>query len=129
MAVYLITYEPNNKKNYDLIQERISKLGDSIRPLSSLWLVNTTLSYNELYNHVIAVAERYDMFYITSIGSAGIGRLDLEDTNWIKNKFLMQVTPLASAGNPKGPLPIQNAVSHKPLPVHGRQQYPKLHWE
>lgn len=129
MAIYLITYEPNNKKNYDLMKECISKLGDSIRPLTSFWLVNTTLSYNELYNHVNAVAERYDMFYITSIGNAGIGRLDLEDTNWIKNKFLMPVKPLAPDGNPKGPLPIQNTVSHKPLTVHGRQQYPKLHWE
>jgi len=105
------------------------KLGDSIRPLSSLWLVNTSLSFNELYNHVNAVAERYDMFYITSIGSAGIGRLDLDDTNWIKNKFLMPGESLAPVGNPKGPLPIQNTVAQKPLPVRGRQQYPKLHWE
>ncbi len=78
MAVYLISYEPHDKKNYDIMKERISKLGDSIRPLTSLWLVNTTLSFNELHNHVIAVAERYDMFYITwrtTVSEAALGMI------------------------------------------------------
>jgi hypothetical protein len=107
----MITCELHHHKNYDHINERISKLGDCIRPLSSFWLVNTVLSFNELYNHINALVDRYDMFYITSISSAGIGRLDTEDTNWIKNKFFIPVTPLAPTGNTKGPMPIQQPAN------------------
>ncbi len=143
LAVYLITCESYRQKNYDQINERISKLGDYIRPLSSVWLVNTTLSFNELYNHINAFVERNDMFYITSISSAGIGRLDMEDTNWIKNKFFIPVTPLAPTGNTKGPLSIQqpapvqkrSTVVQKSTPARrqgsstGRQRYPEMPWD
>jgi hypothetical protein len=153
----MITCELHNSKNYDPINERISKLGDCIRPLSSFWLINTTLSYNELYNHVNSVVGRDDMFYITSISSAGIGRLDIEDTNWIKKKFLIPVTPLTPTGTTRGPLPVKEpayasnsppysqrssgpgqkpavpvqrpASPRKPASSVPRQRYPERNWD
>lgn len=144
LAVYMITCELHRRNNYDQINDSISKLGDYIRPLSSFWLVNTALGFNELYNHINALVDRNDMFYITSINSAGIGRLDLEDTNWIKKKFFTPVTPLAPTGNTKGPLSIQqqppasaqrrSTVVQRSVPGSrpssaGRQRYPEMPWD
>jgi len=129
IAIYLITCELHHNKNSDLINQRINKLGDCIRPLGPFWLIDTALSYTELYNYVVATVDKNDMFYITSINSPGMGRLDMEDTNWIKKKFLMPVTPNAPSGSPKGPLPVQEQPPvHTPLPVRNKQPFPKLHW-
>ena len=130
MAVYLITYQLHNTKNDDFINEHMDKLGDCIKPLSSFWLINTALSFIELYNYVLSTVGRDDMFYITSISSPGMGRLDAEDTSWIKNKFLIPTTPIAPTGNPKGPIPVQElSPVQRPLPDRNRQQYPKLNWD
>jgi hypothetical protein len=156
LAVYLITCELHGNKNYERINESICMIGDCIRPLSSFWLVNTSLSFNELYNFVNSLVERNDMFYITSISSAGIGRLDTEDTDWIKNKFFIPATPLAPTGNTRGPLSIQQPAAaaqsrpaavqrpqpaqkpvvenkssnaYRPSPAAARQRYPELHWD
>lgn len=125
----MITYELHNNKNSDLINQRINKLGDCIRALGPFWIVDTALSFTELYNYVVSMVDKNDMFYITSISSPGMGRLDMEDTNWIKKKFLMPVKPNAPSGNPKGPLPVREQPPvQTPLPVRNKQQFPKLHW-
>lgn len=130
MAVYLITYDLHNGKNSEQISEKIGKLGDCIKPLKSFWLVNTALSFTELYNYVVSTLGRDDMFYISAISSPGMGRLDMEDTNWIKNRFFIPVTPAEPSGNPKGPMPVQNSPPvRRPLTVGSRQQYPRLNWD
>jgi len=129
IAVYLITYELHNDKNSDLINQRINKLGDCIRPLGPFWLVDTDLGFTELYNYVVATVDKNDMFYITSISSPGMGRLDMEDTEWIKKRFLIPAKSTAPSGNPRGPLPMQEQPpAQKPLPVRNKQPFPKLHW-
>jgi len=130
LAVYLITYELHNNSNSAQISEKIGKLGDCIKPLKSFWLVNTAMSFTELYNHVVAAVGRDDMFYISAVSSPGMGRLDMEDTSWIKNRFIMPDTPAEPSGNPKGPMPVQNSPPvRRPLPARSFNQYPRLNWD
>ena len=138
MAVYLITCELYGSKNYERINESICMIGDCIRPLSSFWLVNTSLSFNELYNFINSLVERNDMFYITSISSAGIGRLDKEDTDWIKNKFFVPAASQTPTGNTRGPLSIQQpsaatqsrpSTAQRPSSAVSRQRYPEFNWD
>jgi hypothetical protein len=88
------------------------------------------MSFTELYNYVVAAVGRDDMFYISVVSSPGMGRLDMEDTNWIKDRFLIPVTPAEPSGNPKGPMPVQKSPPvRKPLSVRGFDQYPRLNWD
>ncbi len=88
----------HNNSNSAQISEKIGKLGDCIKPLKSFWLVNTAMSFTELYNHVVAAVGRDDMFYISVVSSPGMGRLDMEDTNWLKKRFIMPDTPAEPSG-------------------------------
>ena len=87
--VYLITYDLQDVKNYDLISERIEQLGNCIRPLYSVWLVDTALNILQLHDYIQASVDSDDLFYITSIGTAGVGRLGHSaHWEWINAKFL-----------------------------------------
>lgn len=88
IVVYLISYDLHKMKNYPKLHEKIQSLGNCIRPLESLWLVDSSLSIGQINDIVSGVIDNDDNYYITTINNSGAGILSKELWQWINGKFL-----------------------------------------
>lgn len=96
--VYLITYDLRKDKDYNRLYEGLTNsFKDYIRPLESVWLINSSLPIDSVDSIVRALVDANDLIYITAIKIAGTGVLqNMKDWDWIKRK----INPLDSLKPP-----------------------------
>jgi len=92
--IYSISYDLNKPgQNYNELFEAIKKCGSSyIRPLKSLWLVDTALSATAIWDRLSAHVDSNDRMLIVRFSIDHSGWLNKDDWAWINTHMAKQTT-------------------------------------
>lgn len=88
--LYQISYElKSNNQDYSSLYASIKKLGDWMRPLETVWYVNTELPIKEVFQTLMdTVDQKSDKIIISEVTSQVIGgRASTEFWEWLKKSF------------------------------------------
>lgn len=87
--IYLITYDRNKLfANYDNLENAIKSSGSSWwHHMQNTWLLNSTLSANDIYNRLAPHLNVEDRIIIFQVTGNYQGWLDKEAWDWINNQF------------------------------------------
>lgn len=85
--VYLVSYDLNKIKDYKKLYEAISKLGNFIHPLDSLFLVNTSLTHAQLTKIIDDAVDKDDTYLVMRAYPPSGGRLDKKYWDWLNANF------------------------------------------
>lgn len=86
--VKLISYDLNQPgQNYQSLTREIKKLGDCVKPLESLWLVDTPLSADQIYQKLNSFVDNSDRILIIAVSSDYQGYLSREIWDWMNSRI------------------------------------------
>lgn len=84
MTAFCISYDLNSPgKNYNSLYTAIKALGDYRHDLDSTWLVNTSLSANQVYEKLKPSIDKNDRLLIIEIRDYRSGYMPKDTWQWI----------------------------------------------
>lgn len=87
--VFAITYDLNRPgQSYPNLYSSIKSLGTWWRYLDSFWLIDTTLSAKQIYEHLKPTVDPNDYVLIFEMGKDREGQLPSEAWKWIAARVL-----------------------------------------
>lgn len=90
MSVHLITYDLNQpEQNYGGLYEAIRSLGEVVRCLESVWLVETTLSSRVIKGQIEGCVDENDSLLVTEITRDTAAHVPEKCAEWIENRLLV----------------------------------------
>lgn len=80
MAIYQISYDLRNKRDYKALYERIKSYGTWCRPLESTWVIRTGQSVTQVRDYLAGVMDGDDGLLVVALtGDAAWRNLDAQD--------------------------------------------------
>lgn len=91
MPIYIVTYDLNRPgQNYDLLYGAIKGVSsDYIRPLKSLWMLNTPMSASAIYDRLINHIDQTDRILVSKLTHDHMGFLNKNDCNWLASRMAL----------------------------------------
>lgn len=87
MTVYQVDYDLKEPgQNYEEVHETIKQIGDTIHPLESTWMVDTTNSTSEIRDELMAVADENDHITVVEFDRPYSFYLSSSDKEWIESR-------------------------------------------
>lgn len=82
--LYVINYDLRQPgRNYDALYKAIKGLGDHVRPLESLWIVDTALKATPICQRLRPMMDQNDYLFVTELGVDSDGWLPKTCWEWI----------------------------------------------
>ena len=87
MPVYMISYDLKFPgRDYPKIEKMIKQLGSCIKPLSSLWFIDTHLSSVQIRDALISAVDINDRILVVPvIRGAAAKNVEQQNWNWIES--------------------------------------------
>lgn len=88
MSLYSITYylSDNHHNESDDLSRKIKSLGGWAQILPSVWLVNTSLSSEEITDSLTEVMNSADLLFVSNVNENNSGKLHPGALEWIKSR-------------------------------------------
>lgn len=67
MAIYQISYDLRNKRDYKALYERIKSYGTWCRPLESVWIIKTDQSAAQVRDYIAAIMDADDQLLVSAM--------------------------------------------------------------
>lgn len=85
--IYLVTYDLRRPgQGYQPLYDALKTCGASIRPLESVWLIDTNLTAQGIYDRVRPHIDQNDRLLVTVLAADAQGWLSKSDWEWINSR-------------------------------------------
>lgn len=88
--VYIITYDLNKiGQNYDALYKKIISLGEAIRPLQNLWLIESRYEAETIRDQIMSVVDSNDSVFVARLydRTSYSAWMDLKAHEWLEAKL------------------------------------------
>ena len=88
MALYLITYDLNEEKDYDSLFKKLKEYGTYSHSLSSVWFIETEEDATQIRDKLVTELDEDDELLVIEVRRHWASRnLRKGATDWLKNRF------------------------------------------
>ncbi len=87
MPIYAISYDLNSPgQKYQRVKAAIESCGDSIKPMESFWLVDSSLTYSQISQKVRQAHDENDRHLVMRLSSEYQGWLTPDAWEWLNRR-------------------------------------------
>lgn len=88
MAVYVVTYDLNNEKNYPRLYDRLKSAGKEwCKALDSVWFIVSDATSIQLRDYLIAAIDADDMLFVSEVTTNSAWRLPVAASDWLSARL------------------------------------------